>query len=349
MPVRDYQCEYCSEVIRKDRIAKHVKDNHKAELGKYLFEVYEGKLPDSKMNDFLATYLTSQFKNVTTIRPLYSDKYHEDSEHYMFGANPYFYTGTSHDDKEISIYKTQSVNIQEHYAFIEECINTIPLCDFLKCQRKHVINSEENVEFLKQKRELVATKNELEKHVEHLTYQVEAMRIAEKKANAKASECAEVLEMGVDEALVLRSNNRRLVSENNRLCENVEVINDELRRIRGDFESRFSSMNESKLREIEELYNVNEDLKKKYEKVENKIKKEAQKIVDKQKEARRKEKEKERKKAKEAERKAEEAKLLAKLKSKKSKSKKSHDSDSDSSTDSDSSDSSDSDSSCDSD
>jgi hypothetical protein len=326
MPVKDYQCEFCDEVMRKDRIAKHVKDTHKVEIGKYLLDVYDGKLPDSKMNDFLGLYLTSQFKNVITIRPLYSDKYTEESEHYMFSIIPYFYTGTTHDDKEVSSYKNTTVNIEAHYNFIEECINTIPLGDFIRCQRKHVITSEENVEFLKQKRDLINTKNILQKQVEHLTCENENLRISEKKAIAKANECADVLDMGINEVIAMRTNNRSLLNENNRLRDNTIMYNNRLKELNEDFEIRFTTMNESKLKELDELYKENEELRKKYEKVENKIKKEAQKIVDKEKEKRRKEKEKERKKAKEAERKAAEAKLLAKLRKKNLKSK-SYDSD----------------------
>lgn len=331
MPVKDYECEFCNEVIRKDRIAKHVKDNHKVEIGKYLLDVYEQN--NSNMNDFLGKYLTTNFENVEVIRGLYSDKYSENAEEYLFGASPFFYSGTPQDDKEVHNYKTSKANIQAHYKFIEECINTIPLTDFIRCQRKADITSDNNLQFLKEKTRLRTNLKELERQVEQLKRENEVLTLSEKRANEKANECSVMLDIDIDELSSMRTNNRILQSENNRLRSNAinhQRIVDE---IKTEWEERFASMNQSKFKEIDELYNKLELMTKDYDKVKDKIKAEAEKIVQKEKEKRRKEKEKEKKKAKEAERKAEEARAIAKLKSKKLKSKKVVESDSDSSSD----------------
>ena len=329
MPVEDYECEFCCKVIRKDRIAEHIKETHKVEIGKYLMEVYEGLKPDSRMNDFLAKYLTTNFENVEVIRGFYSDKYSENAEEYLFGASPFFYSGTPQDDKKVHSYKTSKANIEAHYQFIKECINTIPLTDFIRCQRVASITSEENVQFLKDKNRMRSTIKELEKTVEQLQRQNEQLKCSEKKAVEKATECAEVLEMGADDIATMRNNNRYLNSENLRLKAISANYQRNIDEINTEWEGRFSSMNYNKLKETDELYAKIDKLTKDYEKVKDKIKAEAEKIVQKEKEKKRKEKEKEKKKAKEAERKAEEARLIAKLKSKKAKSKK-YDSDSDS-------------------
>jgi DNA repair exonuclease SbcCD ATPase subunit len=343
MPVKDYECEFCCEVIRKDRIAKHVKDNHKVEIGKYLLEVYDGNKPDSKMNDFLGKYLTNGFENVEIIMGFASDKYSENAEEYLFGANPFFYSGTPQDDKEVFNYKKSKANIQSHYKFLEECINTIPISQFIRCQRKADITSQGNIEFLKQKSSMRNTIKELEGQVEKLTRINQNLTTSEKKANEKAIECSELLGMDIEEITTMRSNNRYLTIENNRLNNAItnqkRIIDD----INNEWEDRFSSMSQMKMREIEELYKQVEELTKQNDKVKGKIQEAAEKIVQKEKDKRRKEKEKEKKKAKEAKKKAEEAKALAKLRSKKS-NKKSYDSDSSDSSDSDSSSSSSSDS-----
>jgi uncharacterized protein YukE len=336
MPVEDYECEFCCEVHRKDRIAEHIKKNHKVEIGKYLMEVYEGSRPDSKMNDFLAKYITTNFEGIDIIRGFYSDKYSENAEEYLFGSSPFFYSGTPQDDKKIHSYKTAKANIEAHYQFIKECIATIPLTDFIRCQRVVNVTSDENVQFLKQRGAMRSTIKELEKKVETLERYNEQLRSSEKKAIEKATECAEVLKMDIDDINAMRTNNRYLCSENARLesmASNHRRIVDELNT---EWEGRYASMNYTKLKESDELYSKIEKLTKDYDKVKDKIKSEAEKIIQKEKEKKRKEKEKEKKKAKEAERKAEEARLIAKLISKKSKSQK-YDTDSDSDSDSDSS------------
>lgn len=337
MPVKDYECEFCCEVIRKDRIAKHVKDNHKVEIGKYLLEVFEGLKPDSRMNDFLGKYLTTNFETTDIIMGFYSDKYSENAEEYLFGASPFFYSGTPQDDKEVHNYKTSKANIQAHYDFLKECINTIPLTSFIRCQRKADIVNDSNIQFLKQRTTMRNTIKELERQVEQLTRQKQMLEVAERKATEKANECAVVLEMDIDEISAMRSNNRMLSNENSRLKANAANHQRIVNEIVTEWEERFSSMSYNKLKEVDELAAKLEEITKAYDKVKDKIKSEADKIVQKEKEKKRKEKEKEKKKAKEAERKAEEARLIAKLKSKKSKSKKYESSDSESDSDSDSS------------
>lgn len=344
MPVKDYECEFCNEIIRKDRIAKHIKDNHKVQIGKYLLDVYETN--NNNMNDFLAKYLTTNFENIEVIRGFYSDKYSECAEEYLFGASPFFYSGTPQDDKEVYNYKTSKANIQAHYKFIEECINTISLADFVRCQRKADITSDNNLQFLKEKTKLRTSVKELERQVEILKRENQLLLNAEKTATEKANECSLVLGMDIDEIASMRYSNRVLQSENNRLKNMASSHQRIVDEIKTEWEDRFASMSYTKLKEVDELYSKLEIMTKDYDKVKDKIKAEAEKIVQKEKEKKRKEKEKEKKKAKEAERKAEEAKAIAKMKSKKLKSKKVVDSDSDSSSDSDSgsdSDSSDSD------
>jgi len=271
MPVKEYECEFCCEVIRKDRIAKHVKDNHKVEIGKYLLEVYDGKKPESKMNDFLGKYLTNGFENTDIIMGFASDKYSEHAEEYLFGSSPFFYSGTPQDDKEVYNYKKSKVNIQSHYKFLEECINTIPLTDFIRCQRKADITSDNNMMFLKQKTNMFNTIKDLESKVDKLTRQNEQLVNNDKRMNEKMTECADMFNLSVDEVTSMRSNNRMLSNENGRLrsmVENHQRIIDELN---DEWQDRYSSMNCNKIKEVDDLYEKVEKLTEENEKIKNKL------------------------------------------------------------------------------
>jgi hypothetical protein len=138
MPAKDYPCEFCKDVMRRDTIGQHVKSKHMTDIAERLlkeYEDWEGK-PDN--HSTLQKILKSMdAKNI----PIYSDI--EENSVYWFGLRPNLFL----DDEEKAVikYKSSPANMEAHAEFLEEITSIITMKQLLKSHISLVDRSPETI------------------------------------------------------------------------------------------------------------------------------------------------------------------------------------------------------------
>ena len=138
MPAKDYACEFCKDVMRRDTIGQHVKSKHMADIAERLlkeYEEWEGK-PDN--HSTLQKILKSMdAKNI----PIYSDI--EENAVYWFGLRPNIFL--DEEDKAVIKYKSSPANMEAHAEFLQEIISIISMKQMIKSHITLVDRSPETI------------------------------------------------------------------------------------------------------------------------------------------------------------------------------------------------------------
>lgn len=117
MPSPQVMCEFCGVSMRKDAYGTHVQAKHKKEIAQMMLEEY---IVSQGSDGCIKQYAQSQEVCI------YS-KAHKGAE-YMFGATAHFILTEDSFPKGFS----SAIVRKNHLEVVEECINLIPLTDFLK-------------------------------------------------------------------------------------------------------------------------------------------------------------------------------------------------------------------------
>ena len=138
MPAKDYPCEFCKDVMRRDTIGQHVKSKHMADIAERLlkeYAEYEGK---SDNHSTLQKILKSMdVKNI----PIYSEL--EENAVYWFGLRPNIFLDD--EDKAVIKYKSSPANMEAHAEFLQQITSIISLKDLLKAHISLVDRSPESI------------------------------------------------------------------------------------------------------------------------------------------------------------------------------------------------------------
>ena len=138
MPAKDYACEFCKDVMRRDTVGQHVKSKHMADIADRLLKEYgeyEGKTDNhSTLQKIIKSF---DAKNI----PIHSDL--EENAVYWFGLKPNIFM----DDEEKSVikYKSSPANMEAHAEFLEQITDIISLKQLMKAHITLVDRSPETI------------------------------------------------------------------------------------------------------------------------------------------------------------------------------------------------------------
>ena len=131
MPGVMMSCQFCQQLIRKDRLGQHVKVRHEKELAQLLLE----RSGNNHFNPIRAVIKGFDPKNI----PVFINN--DDTSCYYFGKRARYFG----DKDSFSIYVNDNDNMVEHLRFLNELITMIPLSDWLKKHDKTFEMMQENV------------------------------------------------------------------------------------------------------------------------------------------------------------------------------------------------------------
>ena len=138
MPAKEYACEFCKDVMRRDTVGQHVKSKHMADIADRLLKEYgeyEGKTDNhSTLQKIIKSF---DAKNI----PIHSDL--EENAVYWFGLKPNIFM----DDEEKSVikYKSSPANMEAHAEFLEQITDIISLKQLMKAHITLVDRSPETI------------------------------------------------------------------------------------------------------------------------------------------------------------------------------------------------------------
>ena len=297
MPAPMIRCEFCeNHEMRRDTYASHVKAKHIKEISMILLEDFK---------EYNATTISAYASELSVKSMAIHSKMYQDAE-YWFGVKPYFYIRESleipHDDtrpdtklkgypedKELSAYLQRQENLTAHRQFIQEVLEGISLMDFIALGKNLVIR---NPDVMIMKKELSALRTNYKELEE-----------SSKKEEARLQRELDMWKETADEKEFIGDLRRDLQASRSyarQLEKSCSLCKEELEAQKRESEDRWATIGQSRLAELEALYNSVEKEKKEKlyykDKYESGVKKEAQKLHDKDRE----EKKKKKKKAKKA-------------------------------------------------
>ena len=300
MPNKKVICEFCHFISRKDLVAQHIKSKCSSGVGKMLLKEWK---------ETASVTPIKQFIEARAIQNIPIPSYMYEGSFYWFGVEPRMF---DEEDSWASYIKCQD-NLDAHKAFLEECLRSISLMDFIECEREAQVKSPEVVELRKKYNALV--KEHLEDEKEHIA----DMDVKNRIIQRLTSELEDVRD-SMDSPHTIHSLQTKITQLETTIRSQsfqIKTMTDRLQSIDDDHQMAIDQLYESnriKRVDNEEMYEMlNEQykaLKKANEKLQINLKKEAQKIADKQ----QKEREKDKEKARKAKEKLKEEILLAKMK-----------------------------------
>jgi len=321
MPSKSLVCEFCNVEVRKDQLASHCKAKHVKELGDMFIKQLKDKdNHHSVLIDIMKGYTDSSLILVESMA--YSNS------NYFFGIRPKFF-------EELDSYEgvNNKEQMAEHYRFLQEVLETIPVTKFLEVNHKQQIVSPEFVTMRKENNKMRKEIDELNKEMRKLKTEYDCLLTTHNEYLDQQGK-----EELLNEVKIERDEERRRANNAENKCNELEndirYYKNRMKEVQHSFDEKLESIQRSysvKSAEQDErlfrYFKEKDEQDKRMEKLNNKIKAEAEKMRMKDKEKEEKEKMKKKLEKKKQEKAVKLAKAKAKLMS---------DSDSDSSSDSDS-------------
>jgi len=267
MPSKDLPCEFCQAVFRKDALPAHIRSKHTKDVGQLLLRQYK----ESNYSVLQSFAMGHHPKVLNVWSELYPDAC------YFFGVKPQMFF----DDDSWGSYIKAEENMRQHQQFIEQCLDTISIREFLEIEKEITCRAPEVMA-------IKADNRRLEKEIKDAN---EEKAKAERQAEywkQITEEYKDTLDAKETFKQVERDRNS-LQSQLADMEKNIEVWRKRFDEKEFEFEGRIESVVarfRSQHRELEEMNDAlrkdNLDVKKKMEKVENKIKTEAGKMMEKE-------------------------------------------------------------------
>lgn len=300
MPSKKIVCEFCQAPSTKQLVAGHIKSKHAHDVGKMLLQEWK----DGENITPIKQYMDARpIRNMPVSSKLY------DGAVYWFGVDARFFD----EEDTYSIYIKSQENMDSHRSFIEECLRSISLMDFIECDRQYQLKCQVTMDLKREvhelQRKVVEDEKQFASEVDRRDMLIQKLRneVEDLRQSSDNPDTIQGLQRGIKEhqtTLALQAN------QITRLKYELDTIEDK-------HEQSLAHLYDAhrvNRQEDEEMYRVlnqrYQALKVSHEKLQLNVKKEAQKIVDKQEKQREKDKEK----ARQAKEKLKEEILLAKLK-----------------------------------
>jgi len=275
MPSKDLPCEFCQVAFRKDALPTHMRSKHTKEIGLMLLRQYK----DENYSTLRSFAMGHHPKALNIWSELYPDSC------YFFGVKPQMFF----DEDSWGAYIRAEENMKKHQEFIEECLDTISLRQFLVIEKEMCIRAPEvtaikaeNRRLEKEMAEAEAAKRQAEYQAEywkHVTEEYKDTLDAKETFNEVRQDRDRMKSNIKDMEATVRTWRERIDNMESEMCERIDDV-------RRNYHKELREMEAH----MERTRTESKEIKEKMEKVQNRIKSEAGKMMDKELEKRRKEK-----------------------------------------------------------